>query len=188
MPVAASQTIARYRLSNRRPGIEIHLSIGKSGVVICQVCHRSAENSPVDDVVDDPVLCSVVVSRDHSRANRRALRPAELTEVDGILRGRDSGTRPTLTGAGRFGMAPYVLRVVLEPPRKEATRPSVEAGLLHRVPLDLPQRSFGCCATADATLAEAPPRCRGRRALDGLPGYLAAVVLPTSSSASQSSR
>ncbi len=175
--VAASQTIAGYWLPSRlmafrarHPGIEIRLSIGNTGEVVRQVHDGAAELGLVEGAADDPTLRSavvaqdqlvLVVSRGHPWAGRTALRPAELTEVDWILRERGSGTRSEFEAtARRLGVAPQALRVVLELPSNEAVRaaveagpgatvisasvaaPGLEAGLLHRVPLDLPQRSF----------------------------------------------
>ncbi len=175
--VAASQTIAGYWLPGRlmafrarHPRIEIRLSIGNTVEVLRQVHEGGAEIGLVEGAACDPALRSVVVaqdrlvlvvSRDHPWAGRTALRPEELTEVDWILREPGSGTRSEFeAAAGRLGVAPHALRVVLELPSNEAVRaaveagpaatvipasvaaPGLEAGLLHRVPLDLPQRGF----------------------------------------------
>ena len=177
LPVAASQTIAGYWLPSRlmafrrrHPLVEIRLSIGNTGEVVRQVRDGAAEIGLVEGAACDPALRStvvaqdqlvLVVSRDHPWVGRTALRPAELMEVDWILREPGSGTRSEFeAAAGRLGVAPRELRVVLELPSNEAVRaaveagpaatvisasvaaPGLEAGLLHRVPLDLPQRSF----------------------------------------------
>ncbi len=154
----------------RHPQIEIRLSIGNTGEVVRQVHDGAAEVGLVEGAVEAPALRSVVVaqdqlvlvvSRDHPWVGRTALRPEELTEVDWILRERGSGTRSEFeAAAGRLGVASHALRVALELPSNEAVRaaveagpgatvisasvaaPGLEAGLLHRVPLDLPHRSF----------------------------------------------
>lgn len=154
----------------RHPGIGIRLSIGDTGEVVRRVHEGGTEIGFVEGAVDDPSLRSVVVardqlvllvSRDHSWVGRPALQPAELLDTDWILREPGSGARSEFeAAAGRLGVAAQALRVVLELPSNEAVRaaveagpgatvlsasvaaPSLEAGLLHRVPLDLPQRSF----------------------------------------------
>jgi len=106
----------------------------------------------------------LVVSPSHpwaKRSRRQKLRPAELLEADWILREPGSGTRSEFEAAlERLGVSPHGLRIALELPSNEAVRaavesgmgatvisgsvaaPSLEAELLHRVWLDLPERQF----------------------------------------------
>ncbi|TLU71061.1 LysR family transcriptional regulator [Lichenicoccus roseus] len=106
----------------------------------------------------------LVVSPSHpwvQRNRQQKLRPSELLETDWILREPGSGTRSEFEAAlERLGVSPHALRIALELPSNEAVRaavesgvgatvisasvaaPSLEAELLHRVPLDLPQRHF----------------------------------------------
>ena len=106
----------------------------------------------------------LVVSPSHpwaKRSRRQKLRPAELLEADWILREPGSGTRSEFEAAlERLGVSPHGLRIALELPSNEAVRaavesgmgatvisgsvaaPSLEAELLHRVSLDLPERQF----------------------------------------------
>ena len=106
----------------------------------------------------------LVVSPSHPwalRGRQTKLRPAELLEADWILREPGSGTRSEFEAVlERLGVPPHDLRVALELPSNEAVRaavesgsgatvisasvaaPSLEAELLHRVPLDLPERRF----------------------------------------------
>ncbi len=154
----------------RHPAIEIRLSIGNTGEVVRRVHEGSTEIGFVEGAVDEPSLRTLVVardqlvlvvSRDHPWVGRTTLAPAELLDADWILREPGSGTRSEFEAAAAcLGVAPHALRVVLELPSNEAVRaaveagpgatvlsasvaaPSLEAGLLHHVPLDLPQRSF----------------------------------------------
>jgi len=120
--------------------------------------------------VTDPALVSrpvardqmlVVVGSEHPWAGRKRVTSAEIADTEWVLREQGSGTRSAfeqaLTG---FGIAPNSLRVALELPSNEAVRsaveaglgataisasvaaPSIEAGLLYQVPLQIPDRHF----------------------------------------------
>ena len=106
----------------------------------------------------------LVVSPSHpwvERSRRQKLRSIELLETDWILREPGSGTRSEFeTALEHLGVSPHDLRIALELPSNEAVRaavesgmaatvisasvaaPSLEAELLHRVALDLPERRF----------------------------------------------
>lgn len=177
LAVQASQTIASYWLPRhlvafRRafPEIEIRLGVGNTAEAAMAVREGAAELGFVEGVVDDPALSSVTVARDqlelvvgpdHEWAKLDRLDPRNLTQTEWVMREPGSGTRSVFEAAlERFGLAPRLLKVVLELPSNEAVRgaveagmgaavisasvvaSSLEAGLLHRVRLDLPERAF----------------------------------------------
>src|SRR5262249_53883005 len=103
----------------------------------------------------------VVVGSGHPWANRKTLKVAEIVEIDWVLREPGSGTRSVFEqGLAGFGIRSDDLRVAMGFPSNEAVRaaveaglgatatsasvaaPSIEAGLLHVVPLKLPDRCF----------------------------------------------
>ena len=168
----ASYWLPRHLVAFRRayPGIDIRLAIGNTAQAVAGVHGGAAELGFVEGSVDDPALTSVAVARDqlvvvvgdgHPWAGLARLDPARLVESDWVLREPGSGTRSAFESAlGGFGLAPGALRVALELPSNEAVRgaveagmgataisasvaaPSLEAGLLHQVPLPLPERDF----------------------------------------------
>ena len=102
----------------------------------------------------------LVVGPGHSWVGHDRVTAAELMAADWVLREPGSGTRSVFEAQwDRLGLGPQ-LRVLLELPSNEAVRaaveagagatvisasvaaPSLEAGLLHRVGLSLPDRSF----------------------------------------------
>ena len=175
--VQASQTIAsfwlpRHLVAFRRayPGIDIRLSVGNTSQVAASVRAGTAELGFVEGAVDDAVLDSrpvardqliVVVGPEHAWAERDRLTPEELPDSEWVLREPGSGTRSEFEQALEgLGIAPSLLRVVLELPTNEAVRAaveagmgataisasvaasSIEAGLLSQVQLALPERQF----------------------------------------------
>ncbi len=89
------------------------------------------------------------------------LEQERLLETEWVLREPGSGTRSVFEAVlQNFGVPPTALQVALELPSNEAVRaaveaglgataisasvaaPSLEAGLLHHVPFDLPERDF----------------------------------------------
>ena len=87
--------------------------------------------------------------------------PADLTEVEWVLRERGSGTRSVFEDAlVQFGLEARTLRIALELPSNEAVRaaaeaglgaavisasiaaPSLKAGLLQQIDFRLPEREF----------------------------------------------
>ncbi len=168
----ASYWLPRYLVAFRRahPGIDIRLNIGNTAQVVAAVRDGAAELGFVEGVIDDPALTVeqvardqliVVVGPDHPWSTIDRLESGRLTESDWVLREPGSGTRSVLEAAlERFGLSPATLRVALELPSNEAVRsaveagmgataisasvasPSLEAGLLHHVQLNLPERDF----------------------------------------------
>lgn len=153
------------------PGIEIRLGIGNTAQVAAAVHEGLAELGFVEGAVEDGQLLSqvvaadrlvLVVAPDHPWARRLGLGLHEAVEEgEWVLRERGSGTRSAFEGVlAAAGIAPGTLRVALELPSNEAVRAAVEAGLgatvisasvavsgleaglLHRVPVDLPERDF----------------------------------------------
>lgn len=159
--------LADYRRAH--PGIELRLTVGNTAQVAAAVYDGTAELGFVEGAVSNPALLSEVVARDqlvlvvgmdHPWAGRARVELAELAEIEWVLREPGSGTRSVFEAElARTGMAP-VLRIALELPSNEAVRaaveagagatvisasvvaPSLEAGLLHRVQLNLPDRAF----------------------------------------------
>jgi DNA-binding transcriptional LysR family regulator len=151
-------------------GIDIRLTVGNTAQVAQAVQRGEAELGFVEGCIADAALHGEVVARDqmvlvvgpeHPWAARARLTPAELGESLWVLREPGSGTRSQFEQAlAGFGISPQNLRVALELPSNEAVRgaveaglgataisasvaaPSLEAGLLRLVPLDLPERNF----------------------------------------------
>lgn len=150
--------------------IDVRLSIGNSAQVAAAIHAGTAELGFVEGEVLDRALVSrpvardqmiVVVGADHPWARREIVRAAETAETKWVLREQGSGTRSVfeqaLTG---LGVRLTDLRIAMELPSNEAVRaaveagmgttaisasvvaPSIEAGLLHAVPLKLPDRHF----------------------------------------------
>lgn len=129
-----------------------------------------AELGFIEGTVDSPALLSKPVARDqlllvvgpeHKWADRATIAPAELAETEWVFREPGSGTRSAFEVAlEEFGVPLARLRIALELPSNESVRaaveagmgatvisasvaaPSLEAGLLHHVLLDLPERPF----------------------------------------------
>jgi DNA-binding transcriptional LysR family regulator len=159
--------LAEYRRVH--PGIELRLTVGNTAQVAAAVHEGTVELGLVEGAVTDPALLSEVVARDqlvlvvaadHPWAGRARAELAELADIEWVLREPGSGTRSVFEAElARAGMM-FTLRVALELPSNEAVRaaveagagatvisasvvaPSLEAGLLHRVQLDLPDRAF----------------------------------------------
>lgn len=167
-----SYWLPRHIVAFRRlhPGIDLRLEVGNTAQVAGAVCTGLAELGFVEGLVADPSLDSAVVARDqlvlvvgdgHPWVGQPALSRRDLAGADWVLRERGSGTRAALEAAlERLGIASDALLRPLELPSNEAVRaaveagagatvisasvaaPSLEAGLLHQVPLDLPTREF----------------------------------------------
>jgi DNA-binding transcriptional LysR family regulator len=167
----AGYWLPRHLAAFRRahPGIELRLTVGNTAQVAAAVHNGTAELGFVEGAVSNPALLSEVVARDqlvlvvgadHSWASRCHAEFADLTETEWVLREQGSGTRSVFEAAlAKAGMI-HRLRVALELPSNESVRAAVEAGagatvisasvvassleagLLHHVRLDLPDRGF----------------------------------------------
>jgi DNA-binding transcriptional LysR family regulator len=168
----ASYWLPRHLVAFRRtfPEIEIRLRVGNTAEAATAVREGAAELGFVEGAVDDPTLSSVTVARDqlqlvvgpdHDWTKIDRLDPDNLIQTEWVMREPGSGTRSVFEAALEgFGVAPRLLKVALELPSNEAVRAAVEAGmgatvisasvvasslesgLLHRVQLDLPERTF----------------------------------------------
>jgi DNA-binding transcriptional LysR family regulator len=168
----ASFWLPRHLVVFRRayPAIDIRLSIGNTAQVAAAIYAGTAELGFVEGEVLEPLLVSRPIARDqmivvvgsgHPWASRKTLEVAEIAQVEWVLREPGSGTRSVFEQAlAEFGVPSNNLRVAMELPSNEAIRaaveaglgataisasvaaPSIEAGLLHAVPLKLPDRNF----------------------------------------------
>jgi DNA-binding transcriptional LysR family regulator len=168
----ASYWLPRHLVAFRHkyPGIDIRLTIGNTARVVAAVHEGAADLGFIEGMIEDPMLTKEQVARDqtvivvgteHPWSTIDRLEPERLIETDWVLREPGSGTRSTFEAALQgVGVSPCALRVALELPSNEAVRaaveaglgataisasvaaPSLEAGLLHRVRFDLPERDF----------------------------------------------
>jgi len=168
----ASYWLPRHLVAFRQkyPGIDIRLTIGNTARVAAAVHEGAADLGFIEGMIEDPVLTKEQVARDqmvivvgteHAWSTIDRLEPERLIETDWVLREPGSGTRSTFEAAlQRSGVSPGALRLALELPSNEAVRaaveaglgataisasvaaPSLEAGLLHRVRFNLPERHF----------------------------------------------
>jgi DNA-binding transcriptional LysR family regulator len=208
-----SYWLPRYLVMFRRahPQIKLDVANGNTAQVAAAVRKGVAELGFVEGSVDDPSLSSLVVGRDqlilvvgpeHPWADREQIEPDELATSEWVTREPGSGTRSAFEETlERLGVAPRQLNVALELCSNEAVRaaveagmgaavisasvaaPSLEAGLLHHVRFDLPDRSFqvlhhrerrlsraadallaliiGCKKHSGLVVAKQPPRIAG---------------------------
>ena len=168
----SSYWLPRHLVAFRRtyPDIELHLDTGNTAQVARAIHDGSAEIGFVEGDIDDNALSKqevardkmlIVVGRDHPWAGMSDIHAEKLAESDWVLREPGSGTRSVFESAlAAFGVSPGRLHVALELPSNEAVRAAVEAGLgatalsasvaassleaglLHHVPFDLPDRAF----------------------------------------------
>jgi DNA-binding transcriptional LysR family regulator len=177
LTVQASHTIANYWLPRRLaefrrayPLIEIRAGIGNTVQVAAAVESRETELGFVEATIHSEQLASrtvardqivVIVAPDHELLKRKRLAPADLMQIDWVLRERGSGTRAVFEEAlVEFGLDARALHIVLELPSNEAVRgaveaglgaaaisasvaaPSLEVGLLEKINFRLPEREF----------------------------------------------
>ena len=168
----AGYWLPRHLVAFRRehPGIDIRLAVGNSAQVAAAVRDGTADVGFVEGEIDDPLLeieqvardqLVVVVGAEHPWSRIDHPEPERLTEIEWVLREPGSGTRSVFEAALRdFGVPSGMLRIALELPSNESVRaaveaglgataisasvaaPSLEAGLLHQVPIELPERNF----------------------------------------------
>ena len=169
------------------PGVEIRLAIGNTADVAEAVESGAAELGFIEGAIAGERLESqpvardqlvIVVGPDHPWANAPAVWPGDLAGADWVMREPGSGTRSAFEQAlTEFGVAPADLRVRMELPSNESVRaaveaglgaaalsasvaaPSLEAGLLCRIALKLPERAFYVISAAGR------PRSRAAGAL-----------------------
>ncbi len=168
----ASYWLPRHLVAFHRayPRIAVRLAIGNTAQAAEAVQTGAAELGFVEGAVANDQLLSEPVARDqlvlivgpdHPWANATSLRARDLVAGEWVMREPGSGTRSALEDAlGRLGVSPADLQVRMELPSNEAVRaaveaglgaaalsasvaaPSLEAGLLRRVRLKLPEREF----------------------------------------------
>ncbi len=153
------------------PGINIDCRIGNTEEVVDSVREGQAQIGFIEGEISDPALTTEVVAQDtvllvvgpnHPWTKRKdPVAPSELADVAWVLREKGSGTRALFEQAmAHHGIDPARLRIVLELPSNEAVATAVgsglaatilstsavvaglEAGLLHSVPIELPERCF----------------------------------------------
>jgi DNA-binding transcriptional LysR family regulator len=167
-----SYWLPRHLVAFRRayPGIEIRLTISNTTEVAAAIHEGIAELGFVEGEVNDPLLTAQPVARDqlvivvgpaHPWAEGTPVAAAQLLDSEWVLREPGSGTRSMFEAAlAGLGVSPAKLRVVLEMASNEAVRsaveagmgataisasvaaPSLEAGLLSKVEMKLPERNF----------------------------------------------
>ena len=103
----------------------------------------------------------LVVGAEHKWASRRRVEPSDLASSEWVLREAGSGTRSVFEAALlKAGLSLSDLTIAMELPSNDAVRaaveagmgatvtsvsgaaPSIEAGVLHQVGLELPDRPF----------------------------------------------
>lgn len=155
---------------DRFPGIGIEFAIGNTVQVAAAVHDGSADVGFVEGDIEDALLEKRVVAKDqlvlvvgasHPWAARDRVQPADLTSTSWILREKGSGTRAMFEHAlALLNIWPASLNIMLELPSNEAVRAAVEygnaatalsasvvaagieAGLLHALKFNLPERAF----------------------------------------------
>jgi DNA-binding transcriptional LysR family regulator len=152
------------------PGIDLRVSIANTEQVAHAVHRGDADLGFVEGEVDDPALAirkiegdslAIVVGVNHPWTGQARIAPKLLTKTCWILREPGSGTRSMFEAAlKKFDIKLSDLDIRLELPSNEAVRvaveagdcataisdlvvaPSLAAGTLHRVKIDLPKRAF----------------------------------------------
>ena len=152
------------------PGIDLHVTIANTEQVAQAVHGGQADLGFVEGDIDDPLLSArkidgdqliIVVGMKHPWVGQSRITPKSLSSTGWVLREKGSGTRAMFEAAvKKFGVKPGDLRVTLELPSNEAVRaaveagdcataisnlvvdPSITAGTLHRVRIEMPKRSF----------------------------------------------
>lgn len=168
----ASHWLPHHLVTFRRryPGIEIHMAIGNTTQVATAVIDGAVELGFVEGTVQDPRLLItqvasdqlvLVVGPEHPWAQRDQIAPQELADTPWVLREPGSGTRAAFESLLELhGLALPSIQVAMELPSNEAVRAAVEAGggatvisaavaadgleagLLHLVRFDTPERAY----------------------------------------------
>ena len=168
----ASYWLPRHLVAFRRayPGVDVKLVIGNSSQVAAFVRDGASELGFVEGHIEESTLVGKPIARDqmvavvgheHPWSKRKCIAFDDLYDTDWVFREPGSGTRLKFEEALRTkGVDPGRLRVALELPSNEAVRSAVEAGLgaaalsatvvaagieaglLHELGLELPDREF----------------------------------------------
>jgi len=168
----ASYWLPRHLVAFQRahPDIAIRLDIGNTAQVAAAIHDGLAELGFVEGAIADAALSQqrvardqlvIVVGHEHPWVSAPPRSLAELTGSAWVLREAGSGTRSMFEQALQAACVPAAnLSVTLQLPSNEAVRaaveagmgataisasvaaPSLEAGLLHKIAIDLPDRDF----------------------------------------------
>ncbi len=168
----ASYWLARHLVAFRRvyAGVDVKLVIGNSSQVASFVKDGTSELGFVEGHIEEPTLVVrpiardqmiVVVGLEHPWSKRKRVAFDDLYDTEWVFREPGSGTRSEFEEALRAkGVDLARLRVALELPSNDAVRSAVEAGLgaaalsatvvaagieaglLHAVGIELPDREF----------------------------------------------
>jgi DNA-binding transcriptional LysR family regulator len=179
----ASYWLPRHLMTYRRryPLVEIHMAIGNTDDVVRALDDGSTELGFIEGTTDDPAIVVhqvardqlvLVVSVDHPWAKRCDIAAADFRDTEWVVREVGSATRAQFeTALESNGLHLGDLKVALELPSNEAVRaaveagpaatvisgsvaaPSIEAGLLVRVPFALPERAFQAAQHKERSLS-----------------------------------
>jgi len=168
----AGYWLPRHLLAFRRayPDIDVRLSIANTAQVAFAVREGIADLGFVEGDIEDPKIVAESIAKDslvlvvghgHPWISRKQVVTADLVNSEWVLREKGSGTRSMFEAAlNKAGLSTAALRVTMELPSNDAVRAAVEAGmgatvisasvvasaieagLLHRIKFDLPERAF----------------------------------------------
>jgi DNA-binding transcriptional LysR family regulator len=165
------------------PGIEVKLAAGNTETVAQAVLDGIADLGFVEGAVRNASLKAeevggdrlvLVVGADHPLARRRKLSVAELGDYPWVVREPGSGTRSEMEAAlSSLKLSIHDRDFALELPSNEAVRAAIEAGAgiggmselvaapglaagtLHRLPVEMPKRSFLALSHRERRLSKA---------------------------------
>jgi DNA-binding transcriptional LysR family regulator len=184
----ASHFLPRHLVALRRAHrhIEIRLAIGNTAQVAAALHANEADLGFIEGDISDPGLAAesvarestiVVVGANHPWCRSADIGARDFMDADWLLREPGCATRTVFESAmAALGVPPADLRVALEVPSNEALRaaveavlgaaaisasaaaPGLQAGLLHHVPFDLPDRTYTAVRRADREVSRAAER------------------------------
>jgi DNA-binding transcriptional LysR family regulator len=165
------------------PKIEVRLAGGNTETVAQAVLDGTADLGFVEGAIRDASLTVrevggdrlvLVVGAGHPLAKRRRLNVADLGEYPWVVREPGSGTRSEMEAAlSGLKLSIHDRNFALELPSNEAVRTAIEAGagiggmselvaapslasgMLHRLPIEMPRRSFLVLAHRERRLSKA---------------------------------